>query len=75
MVFNVMDKAKFYAQDIALPEMSMKPYVQYGLGVQKKWGERCTGYLQAMIRNGGRNGVALSLGFKWQLGKGAPARL
>ena len=70
MVFNIMDKAHFYAQDIALPNMSMKPYVQYGFGVQKKIGERCTGSAQAMVRNGGRNGIALSFGFRWELGKG-----
>ena len=69
MVFNIMDKAHFYAQDIALPNMSMKPYVQYGFGVQKKIGERCTGHAQAMVRNGGRNGIALSIGFRWELGK------
>lgn len=33
------------------------------------WGERFTGYGQAMVRNGGRNGIALSFGFRWALGK------
>ncbi len=64
-----MDDTKFRANDVSLPEMSVKPYFQYGVGVQKRWGERFTGFLQAMIRNGGRNGVALSLGFRWALGK------
>ncbi len=68
-VFNINDKTKFYAQDVALPEMSTKPYIQYGLGAQKKYGTNFTGNLQAMARNGGKNGVAFSLGFQWQLGK------
>ena len=69
MVWNIMDKTHFHANDVALPQMSVKPYFQYGVGVQKRWGERFTGFLQAMVRNGGRNGVALSAGFRWALGK------
>jgi len=44
-------------------------YVQYGVGVQKRWGDRFTGFFQVMLRNGGRNGVAFSAGFRWVLGK------
>ncbi len=69
MVWNLMNDTKFTANNIVLPEMSIKPYVEYGLGVQKTWGEKLTGYLQTMIRNGGRNGIALSFGFRWTLGK------
>ena len=69
MVWNIMDKTDFKANDVALPDMSVKPYFQYGVGVQKRWGERFTGFFQTMIRNGGRNGVAISLGFRWALGK------
>ena len=32
-------------------------------------GERFTGFGQAMIHNGGRNGVALTFGARWALGK------
>ena len=42
----------------------MKPDVQYGIGIQKRWGERVTGFLEAMIRNGGRNGIALLFGLR-----------
>ena len=31
--------------------------------------EKFSAYGQAMIRNGGRNGIALSGGFRWALGK------
>ena len=70
MVWNIMDKTDFIANNVALPDMSVKPYFQYGVGVQKRWGDRFTGFFQTMIRNGGRNGVALSLGFRWALGGG-----
>ena len=69
MRWNIMDKTHFSLQDVSIPDMSVDPYVEYGIGVQRKWGERFTGYGQAMIRNGGRNGVMLSFGFKWALGK------
>lgn len=69
MVWNLMDDTKFQANNVALPQMSVDPYVQYGVGVQKRWGDRFTGFGQTLIRNGGRNGVALSLGFRWAIGK------
>ena len=69
MVWNIMDDTKFTAQDVHLPEMSVKPYVQYGVGLQRRWGDRFTGFGQVMLRNGGRNGVACHLGFRWALGK------
>lgn len=69
LVWSIMDKTNVMANDVRLPQLSVKPYVEYGVGVQKSWGERFTAFSQAMIRNGGRNGVALSLGFRWALGK------
>ncbi|MBQ3312000.1 hypothetical protein IJG72_07980 [bacterium] len=69
MVWNIMDDTKFKANDVALPEMSVKPYVKYGLGVRKTWGERLTGFFQTYLTNGGRNGVGLQAGFTWALGK------
>ena len=69
MVWNILNETKFTANDVRLPEMSIKPYVEYGIGLQKRWNDKCSGFLQAMLRNGGRNGIALSFGFKWTLGK------
>lgn len=67
MIWNILDKAKFRANDVTLPNMSVDPYIQYGVGVQKKVGDRFTGFGQAMMRNSGRNGVALQFGFIWSL--------
>ena len=69
MVWNTIDKTRYTAENIALPELTIDPYIQYGLGVQKRWGDRFTGFFQAMARSGGRNGVALSAGFRWAIGK------
>ena len=69
MIWNIMDETKFKANNVNLPQMNVKPYIQYGLGLQKRIGERFTGYAQAMLRNGGRTGISLSLGFRWAIGK------
>ncbi len=69
MRWNIIDKTHFALQDVTIPDMSIDPYVEYGLGLQRRWGERFTGFGQAMIRNGGRNGVMLSFGFKWLIGR------
>jgi hypothetical protein len=69
MMWNIMGKTRFMAADTRLPELSVKPYVQYGVGVQKSWGERFTAFFQTMLRNGGRTGIVLEGGFRWALGK------
>ena len=63
-----MNESKVTANNVKLPEMSVKPYVEYGVGIQRNWAEKYTGFLQAMIRNGGRNGIALTGGFRFLLG-------
>lgn len=73
VVYNVMDKTEAVAidgitDDVRLPNMSVKPYAEYGIGIQKRWKDKYTGYAQAMARSGGRNGVALSFGFRMALG-------
>ena len=62
--WNLIDKAKFQANDVYLPSLSIKPYVQYGFGVQKRFKDRVTAFFEGMIRNGGRNGIALVLGIR-----------
>lgn len=69
MVWNIIDETKFQANNVALPQMSIKPYISYGVGLQKRAGERFIGFVQAMINNGGRNGVSLSFGLRWAIGK------
>ena len=69
MVWNIMDQTDFHANNVSLPELSVKPYFQYGVGLQKRWGDRFTGFAQAMLRSGGRNGIALSAGLRWAIGK------
>ena len=67
MVWNIIDKSHFQANNVFLPQLSVKPFVQYGAGIQKRWGDRLTGFLEAMIRNGGRNGIALQFGLRFSI--------
>ncbi len=69
MVWNIMDQTQFMANNVSLPSLSVDPYVKYGVGVRKTWGERLTGFFQTYITNGGRNGVGLQCGFRLSLGK------
>ena len=68
MNWSVMDKTHYKANNVSLPNLSVKPYVKYGVGIRKSWGERFTGFFQTYITNGGRNGVGLQLGFRWAFG-------
>ena len=70
VVWNIIDKTNFHANDVSLPDLSVKPYVRYGVGVRKTWGEVCTGFLQTYLTNGGRNGIGIQAGFRFALGKG-----
>jgi len=69
MAWSIMGSTDVMANDVRLPQLSVKPYVQYGVGLQKGWGERFTGFFQTMIRNGGRSGIILTGGFRWTVGK------
>lgn len=68
MRWNIIDETKVKANAVNIPETSVDPYVEYGLGLQKTVGDRFTGFGQAMFRGGGRNGVSFTFGFRWALG-------
>ena len=69
VMMNFMGNTKYMANETRLPELSVKPYVQYGLGIQKSFGEVFTGFFQTMLRNGGRTGIVLTAGFRWTIGR------
>ena len=46
MVWNLFNKTSYSTAMIDIPSISIKPYAQYGFGIQKLWGERSTGYIQ-----------------------------
>ena len=64
IVWNLMDDQKFTANNVELPQMSVEPYVEYGLGIQRRSEGRLNGFAQAMARSGGRQGVSLQFGLR-----------
>lgn len=69
MVWNAMNESSTSANGTKLPESSIKPYVEYGVGLQKRFKDDFIAFGQAMIRNGGRNGISLTAGFRWTIGR------
>lgn len=63
-VHNFMGKSKFQADGVKLPAMSIDPYAEYSLGVQKTWRSKYTLYGQATGRHGGRNGAEVTTGLR-----------
>ncbi len=69
MVWNIITHGSTSADGVILPNMRVKPYVEYGVGLQRSWNDKFTAFGQVMLRNGGRTGVALTAGFRWALGR------
>ncbi len=67
IVWNIFDKTDFMASDATLPELSVKPFFKYGLGLRKLSGERFVGYGQTYVTSGGRNGVGFQFGGRWTI--------
>ena len=70
MVWSIADDTKFRANDVTLPELSVKPYAKYGVGIRKAWDEGYAGFVQTYITDGGRKGVGFQAGFTWEFGGG-----
>ena len=68
MVMNFLDKSKTTADTVRLPGMSTRPYVQYGIGLQKTFKENFIAFGQTMFQSGGRHGVSISAGLRWTFG-------
>ena len=47
---------------VGLPNLKLRSYVEYGVGLRKNIGERFEGYAEALMRNVGRTGVTLQTG-------------
>lgn len=64
-VWNKGEEAETFANGVRLPRMYVKPYNQYGIGVQGHWGDKIMVYGQSMLEDGGREGVLVSGGIRW----------
>ena len=68
MVMNFLDNSRVSADAIRLPEISTRPYVLYGIGMQKTFKDNFMAFGQTMFQSGGRHGVSITAGLRWSLG-------
>lgn len=70
-VWNVIIDGEVRANDVVLPDLSVKPYIEYGFGFEKDWSQEewnpvdLTTFAQIVRRDGGREGWAGTAGIKW----------
>ncbi len=68
LVYSIWDKTHFRMNGVNLPNLSINPYVKYGIGLRKVWGDRFAGFAQAYFMSGGRNGIGLHAGLRYAFG-------
>lgn len=69
-MYNVNGAVGGQAGNVGLPQLEMeRGYIQYGIGFTKRFTDRFSGYLQAVLRNAGRTGCGFQMGFNFLLGK------
>ena len=64
VVYNVFSDTKYKINGTDLPSMSIDPYAEYSVGVQRSWSDSYTIFGQATGRSGGRNGVEFNIGIR-----------
>ena len=70
--WNFYQGGKVTADNVLLPKMSVKPYVEYGVGLEKDWSEEewnpkdITSYAEINRHDGGRTGWDINAGLKFQ---------
>ncbi|MDR1695798.1 MAG: hypothetical protein LBR69_04110 [Endomicrobium sp.] len=69
-VWSFMDNAVFMAGDTELPQLSIEPYLQYGVGLSKILGENLSASAEIYGRGAGRRGVGGHLNVRWSFGGG-----
>ena len=75
-MYNINQSVGGRAGNVGLPNVHMdRGYLQYGIGFNKRFSDRFSGFFQAVIRNVGRNGIGLQAGLQWQLGKGGTGEI
>jgi len=64
-VWNMGNTSRFIAAGVDLPELSVKPFVEYGAGLQKAVGETVQMYAQGLFSGGGYRSAGGKLGVRW----------
>ena len=66
--YNILGYSNGRAGNVNLPGVEMRHgFLEYGIGVTKNWKDRFSGYLQVVLRNGGRTGIGFQGGLMYRL--------
>lgn len=65
MIWDYIDGGEVKANDVALPEVSAKPYAEYGFGFEKSFTPSFVGFGEIVRHDGGREGWAGNFGLKY----------
>ena len=66
--YNILGYSTGRAGNVDLPGVEMRHgFLEYGIGVTKSWKDRFSGYLQIVLRNGGRTGIGFQGGLMYRL--------
>ena len=65
MIWDYIDGGDVKANDVALPEVSAKPYAEYGFGFEKSFTPSFVGFGEIVRHDGGREGWAGNFGLKY----------
>lgn len=63
-IHSVFSNGQFTAATIAMPDIEVDPYFEYGLNIQKIWSKNFSTYLKGMLRTSGLEGGSVQLGIK-----------
>ena len=64
-VWNLFDETEFFADSYELPALKIEPYVKYGGGVEKTWGNHLATYGKVYGLSSGRRGMGFNAGIKY----------
>ena len=65
--YNIMGYSNGRAGNVALENVDMRHgFLEYGIGATKTWKDRFSGYVQVVLRNGGRTGVGFQGGLMYK---------
>ncbi len=64
-VWTVGESTHLRADQYKLDEIELRPYTEYGIGVQKRWANEKDAYVQVLGHSHGRDGILVGAGIRW----------
>ncbi len=58
-------KATWNGTRYSIDTLDLKPYTEYGIGIQKRWTDEKDAYVQFLGHSDGRDGILVNAGIRW----------